>query len=366
MAGRPKAARPTAGGSKAARPKAGAPKATRPKAGGPQAGRRNAGALSAGRPKAGRPKALASGPARPRAKLAAVCAPATKCKHVYAKRGGWEVRNKKLGSEGYGGFFKDHAAAKLRASELFELTDDQLRNTSRPAGHGRKARTSEKTIYKGILKVGSRYQVQLFGTYLGCRQTLEDALQLALAQNDTLTREDLMWDTSPVVDSRGPASSGMPVPVMFPCGPSSLSSVSSLSSLRSPSSLSSSTSPGARADDVGHSVAPSAGDGISSPRVRKRLQPLRSVNSSSSTGAGADDVGHSVAAPSAGDVIGSPRVRKRLRPAAVPATGPKPADLSKDAFREFFGCLWNVYGEPDEEFQPSDLADMVARLRGPH
>ena len=174
MAGGPRVARPKAVGSKTPRPKAGAPKAARPKAGGTKAARPNTGGPTTGRPKAGRPKvgcpkALTGGFARPRAKLAAGRAAAAKCKHVYAKRGGWEVRHKGLASGGYGGFFKDHEAAKLRAIELFKLTEEQLHNLRRPAGQGRQKRISEKTIYKGILKVGSRYLVQLFGAYLGCK-----------------------------------------------------------------------------------------------------------------------------------------------------------------------------------------------------
>ena len=50
----------------------------------------------------------------------------TKCKHIYRKRNGWEVRNKMMPAGGYGGWFRDHAAAQLRACQLYNHTVKEL------------------------------------------------------------------------------------------------------------------------------------------------------------------------------------------------------------------------------------------------
>lgn len=295
----PKAARPQAARPKAARPKASRAKATRPKATRPKAPR-----AKANRPKAAGPKATRPKPSRPPSTAKATGAPHVKCKHVYRKRGGWEVRCKGRACDEYGGWFQDHGAAVLRACELYGLSEDQLRGPGPAEKASRRERTCERTIYKGILKVGSqRYQVQPFGTYLGVRGTLEDALQLALERNAHISREDLMRDGAPGVAAKAA------------CSRSSVSSLSSAGACGA-----------ARTAGAGSVESPPEAAAARSPRIRKRLRPLSASNSCQQ---------------------------------ATPIS-----DLSAEQFREFFGCLWAVYGQPDEEFLPADLSDMVARLRG--
>lgn len=297
-AARPEATRPKASRAKASRPKAAGPKAARPKPSRPPATRAIAASTRAAGARAGRPKAAAAQPAPSTAQAAGALQ--VKCKHVYRKRDGWEVRCKGRACDEYGGWFKDHGAAVLRACELYGLSEDQLRDPGPAAKASRRERTCERTIYKGILKVGSqRYQVQPFGTYLGVRETLEDALQLALAHHAHISREDLMRDGAPGVAAQAARS---------------LSSVSSLGSA------------GARTAGAGSAESPPDAAAALSPRIRKRLRPTSASN------------GCQEAAPI--------------------------SDLSAEQFRVFFGCLWAVYGQPDEEFLPADLSDMVARLRG--
>jgi hypothetical protein len=229
-------------------------------------------------------------------------------------------------------------------------------------------KSSEQTIYKGILKLGaSRFQVQPFGKYLGIGATLEAALQMALKHYPLLCREDMMRQPSLCA---GAASTDMGSdshrPTRPPAPPTSLGSVRSPRSTGSGTTIKAPLNSSSSLCSVGSAGAISA---VQATAVRR---------ASTTDGPGGKRPRTSAAEPAPTSPVrvaaSSPRKRKRLRNIAdVDAHADVDCawdsvsigNLSADQFREFFMCLWDVYREPSDEFLPSDLSDMVARLQGP-